>query len=165
MRDYQQKVITSPTQDKEAELPPEPQKNRERAKRSTREKIEKLVSDGARNYPAYLKLVHTGDSDFSDDETVERVSSRMAKKEESAGKTTGGNKKNTAFTSTWSSSGDRKNSDDLPPLELRKDSLSFSAKDDEENKKDGKSKAGGKTKGKDNVSESENTGVLGIVHM
>ena len=38
----------------------------------TREKIEKLVSDGAKNYPAYLKLVHTGDSDFSDDEMIER---------------------------------------------------------------------------------------------
>ena len=36
----------------------------------TREKIEKLCNEGARNYPAYLKLVHTGDSDFSDDETI-----------------------------------------------------------------------------------------------
>ncbi len=43
----------------------------------TREKIEKLCDDGAKNYPAYLKLVHTGDSDFSDDETItERLKSK-----------------------------------------------------------------------------------------
>ena len=43
----------------------------------TREKIEKLCDDTAKNYPAYLKLVHTGDSDFSDDETIaERLRSR-----------------------------------------------------------------------------------------
>ena len=50
----------------------DPRLNRTKKKMKTREKIEKLVSDGARNYPAYLKLVHTGDSDFSDDETIER---------------------------------------------------------------------------------------------
>jgi len=35
-----------------------------RAKRpSTREKIAKMVADGAVNYPAYLKLIYTGDSE------------------------------------------------------------------------------------------------------
>ena len=49
----------------------------------TREKIEKLCDDGAKNYPAYLKLVHTGDSDFSDDETIaERLRSRKDSEEE-----------------------------------------------------------------------------------
>ena len=33
----------------------------------TREKIEKLVNDGAKNYPAYLKLIYTGDSDMGSD--------------------------------------------------------------------------------------------------
>lgn len=34
----------------------------------TREKIEKLVSEGTKNYPAYLKLIYTGESDFSSDD-------------------------------------------------------------------------------------------------
>lgn len=50
----------------------QPELNKAKKRMRTREKIEKLVSDGAKNYPAYLKLVHTGDSDFSDDETIER---------------------------------------------------------------------------------------------
>ena len=33
---------------------------------STRENIERLVREGAQSYPSYLKLVHTGESDFSD---------------------------------------------------------------------------------------------------
>ena len=42
-------------------------------KNSTRqEKIERLVSDGARNYPAYLKLIYTGESELSsEDEALE----------------------------------------------------------------------------------------------
>ncbi len=48
----------------------------------TREKIEKLCNDGAKNYPDYLKLVHTGDSDFSDDETItERLKKRESESE------------------------------------------------------------------------------------
>ena len=48
--------------------------NRHRKKIRTREKIAKLVADGAKNYPAYLKLTHTGESDFSDsDHEMERV--------------------------------------------------------------------------------------------
>lgn len=48
--------------------------NRQKKKVRTREKIAKLVAEGTKNYPAYLKLVHTGDSDFSDsDHEMERV--------------------------------------------------------------------------------------------
>ena len=35
------------------------------SRKSTREKIEKLVSEGTKNYPAYLKLIYTGESDIS----------------------------------------------------------------------------------------------------
>ena len=35
-------------------------------RQTTRENIERLVREGAQSYPAYLKLVHTGESDFSD---------------------------------------------------------------------------------------------------
>ena len=41
------------------------------AKRSTKEKIDKLVNEGTKNYPAYLKLIYTGDSDFSDNVSSE----------------------------------------------------------------------------------------------
>ncbi len=51
--------------------PPRSQKKKLR----TREKIAKLVAEGSKKYPVYLKLVHTGDSDFSDsdDSTLERI--------------------------------------------------------------------------------------------
>lgn len=39
-----------------------------RSKKSTKEKIDKLVADGARNYPAYLKLIYTGDSELSSED-------------------------------------------------------------------------------------------------
>lgn len=39
-----------------------------RNKKSTREKIDKLVADGAKNYPAYLKLIYTGDSELSSED-------------------------------------------------------------------------------------------------
>jgi hypothetical protein len=39
--------------------------------RSSKEKIDKLVTEGTRNYPAYLKLIYTGDSDFSDNMSEE----------------------------------------------------------------------------------------------
>jgi len=39
-----------------------------KGRRSTREKIERLVSEGAKNYPAYLKLIYTGDSEHSSEE-------------------------------------------------------------------------------------------------
>jgi len=40
-------------------------------KKNTREKIESLVIKGTKNYPAYLKLIYTGESDFSsEDEAV-----------------------------------------------------------------------------------------------
>lgn len=42
------------------------------------EKINKLVSDGAKNYPAYLKLIYTGESELSsEDETVENRPTRL----------------------------------------------------------------------------------------
>lgn len=42
--------------------------NKRKNRRSTREKIEKLVAEGAKNYPAYLKLIYTGDSEQSSEE-------------------------------------------------------------------------------------------------
>lgn len=39
-----------------------------RNKKSTKEKIDKLVADGAKNYPAYLKLIYTGDSELSSED-------------------------------------------------------------------------------------------------
>src|SRR6218665_3426138 len=39
-----------------------------KGRRSTREKIERLVSESAKNYPAYLKLIYTGDSEHSSEE-------------------------------------------------------------------------------------------------
>jgi len=42
------------------------------------EKINKLVSDGAKNYPAYLKLIYTGESELSsEDETLENRPARL----------------------------------------------------------------------------------------
>ena len=43
-------------------------KTRAKQKMRTREKIEKMVADGAKNYPAYLKLIYTGESDFSSED-------------------------------------------------------------------------------------------------
>jgi len=34
----------------------------------TRDKIERLVAEGAKNYPAYLKLIYTGDSELSSED-------------------------------------------------------------------------------------------------
>lgn len=42
--------------------------NKAKPKRSTREKIDKMVADGAKNYPAYLKLIYTGDSELSSED-------------------------------------------------------------------------------------------------
>lgn len=45
---------------------------------SRQEKIQKLVSDGAKNYPAYLKLIYTGESELSsEDETAENRPARL----------------------------------------------------------------------------------------
>jgi len=43
-----------------------PQKRKQKIR--TREKIEKLVEQGAKNYPAYLKLIYTGDSEHSSED-------------------------------------------------------------------------------------------------
>jgi hypothetical protein len=66
---------------------------------STREKIAKMVADGAVNYPAYLKLIYTGDSEqepsSSEDEfsvstrtrasTADRVETRDIRRQRTAG--------------------------------------------------------------------------------
>lgn len=41
---------------------------------STRKRIQKLVLESGKNYPSYLKLIYTGESDFSgsDDEALDR---------------------------------------------------------------------------------------------
>lgn len=43
-------------------------------KESTRKRIQKLVVESGKNYPSYLKLIYTGESDFSgsDDEALDR---------------------------------------------------------------------------------------------
>jgi len=65
--------LTMPEVVTDLPLPNTQEKPEKKKKMRTREKIEKLVSEGAKNYPAYLKLVHTGDSDFSDNEEMERI--------------------------------------------------------------------------------------------
>jgi len=42
--------------------------SKQRQTRSSKKKLEKLVADGAKNYPAYLKLIYTGDSEFSSED-------------------------------------------------------------------------------------------------
>lgn len=69
-----------------SEHPPSGQPERKKKMR-TREKIEKLVAEGQKNYPAYLKLVHTGDSDFSDNEEMERIAKTRQNREQSYART------------------------------------------------------------------------------
>ena len=63
-----------------------PNRAKNKGRKSTREKIEKLVSEGAKNYPAYLKLIYTGESDFSSDFSSEDESSTTSKVEGSVNK-------------------------------------------------------------------------------
>ena len=56
---------TSPPKHKE--FFPAHLKSKHSNKKTTKEKIDKLVNEGAKNYPAYLKLIYTGESDFSSD--------------------------------------------------------------------------------------------------
>jgi hypothetical protein len=50
------------------------QKPVKQKRESTRKRIQKLVVESGKNYPSYLKLIYTGESDFSgsDDEAVDR---------------------------------------------------------------------------------------------
>lgn len=58
-------IVTSA---KASEPHPELVHRHPRGKKSTREKIDKLVAEGAKNYPAYLKLIYTGDSELSSED-------------------------------------------------------------------------------------------------
>lgn len=42
--------------------------SQKRGKHSSRAKINRMVADGTKNYPSYLKLIYTGDSEFSSED-------------------------------------------------------------------------------------------------
>lgn len=64
---------------KASEPRPELARRHPRSKKSTKEKIDKLVADGAKNYPAYLKLIYTGDSELSSEDEFNCADNNKAK--------------------------------------------------------------------------------------
>lgn len=72
---------------------------------SRQEKIQKLVSDGAKNYPAYLKLIYTGESELSsEDETAENRPARLTMNKVTSGAGSMRHKHQTPATATGKTS-------------------------------------------------------------
>ena len=47
-----------------------------KTKQTSKAKIDKMVADGARNYPAYLKLIYTGESELSSEDEFSTTQGR-----------------------------------------------------------------------------------------
>ena len=61
-----------------------------RRRTSTRDKIARMVAEGASNYPSYLKLIYTGDSEEPSSSDDELAAAAAAGDRRTAGRTAGG---------------------------------------------------------------------------
>ena len=75
-----------------------------RRRTSTRDKIARMVAEGASNYPSYLKLIYTGDSEEPSSSDDELAAAAAAGDRRSAGRTAGG--AGQGPTATWRGRGD-----------------------------------------------------------